>query len=67
MQNDRSNRYNRLVEILVWNILVLFLDLFDRVPPLVTDLFSWESTSAEATGSKDEIQIFTFDRKLHTQ
>lgn len=40
MQNDISNRYNRLVEILVWNILVLFLDLFDRVPPLVTDLFS---------------------------
>lgn len=52
----------------MWNVLFLFLDLFDRVLPLVTDLFSHlDSTSSEATGSKDEIKIFTFGSKLHAQ
>lgn len=46
-------------------MLFLFLDLFDRVPPLVTDYSHSESTSSEATGSKNEIKIFIFDSELH--
>lgn len=42
-------------------MLFLFLDLFDRVPPLVTYYSHSESTSSEATGSKNEIKILTFD------
>lgn len=49
----------------VWNVLFLFLDSFDRVPPLVTDYSRSESTSSEATGSKNEIKIFIFDSELH--
>lgn len=51
----------------VWNVLFLFLDLFDRVPSLVTDYSHLESTSSEATGSKDALEILIFHSKLHAQ